>query len=336
MQTKQLGRTGLKVSEICLGTMTFGNQADEATSFAIMDRADEAGVFFFDTADVYPLGGGPERAGRTEAIIGRWLGERGARERIVLATKCRGATGPGPNDQGLSRKHVISACEASLRRLGTDYIDLYQVHHPVPATPIEETLRALDDLVRAGKVRYIGCSNYPAWQLAGALWTSDKLGIARFESAQPRYNLLFRMIEDEILPLCRAHGLGVMAYNPLAGGMLTGRYRGAREVQPGTRFGLERSGEMYQRRYWNEAILTAVERLGDFLAARGKDLTRVALAWTLAQPGITCAILGASRPEQLDDSLPAVELILDDEERRACDDVWFALPRERDPQFALR
>lgn len=336
MQTKQFGRTGLKVSEICLGTMTFGNQADEATSFAIMDRAVEAGVFFFDTADVYPLGGGPELAGRTEEIIGRWLGERRARERIVLATKCRGAMGPGPNDQGLSRKHIIAACEASLRRLGTEYIDLYQVHHPDPSTPIEETLRALDDLVRAGKIRYVGCSNYPAWQLAGALWAADKHGLARFESAQPRYNLLFRMIEDEILPLCRAHGLAVLAYNPLAGGMLTGRYRGVREVQPGTRFSLDRSGEMYQRRYWNEAMLAEVERLGEFMAARGKSLARVALAWVLAQPDVTCAILGASRPEQLADSLPGAALALDDEERRACDDVWFALPRERDPQYALR
>ncbi len=336
VRIKQFGRTGLKVSEICLGTMTFGNQADEETSFAIMDRAVTVGVFFFDTADVYPLGGGLDHVGRTEEIIGRWLRERGARERIVLATKCRGAMGPGPNDQGLSRKHVVAACEASLRRLGTDYLDLYQVHHPDPATPIEETLRALDDLVHAGKVRYVGCSNYPAWRLAEALCASKEFGLARFESAQPRYNLLFRMIEDEILPLCRAQGLAVLAYNPLAGGMLTGRYRGAREVQPGTRFGLERSGEMYQRRYWNDAAFGAVERLGDFLAGRGKSLTQVALAWLLAQPGVTCAILGASRPEQLDDSLPGVELALDEEERRACDDVWFALPRERDPQYALR
>ena len=336
MQIKQLGRTGLKVSEICLGTMTFGNQADEATAFAIMDRAYEAGVCFFDTADVYPLGGGSERAGRTEEIIGRWLRERGTRERVVLATKCGGAMGPGPNDRGLSRKHVISACEASLRRLGTDYLDLYQVHHPDPATPIEETLRALDDLVHAGKVRYLGCSNYPAWRLGEALWTSDRANLARFESAQPRYNLLFRMIEDEILPLCRARGLGVLVYNPLAGGMLTGRYRDAREVPPGTRFSLERSGEMYRRRYWHEAVFHEVEHLGEFMAERGKSLTRVALAWVLAQPDVTCAILGASRPEQLDDSLPAVDLTLDDEERRVCDEVWFNLPRERDPQFALR
>jgi aryl-alcohol dehydrogenase-like predicted oxidoreductase len=337
MRIKQFGRTGLQVSEICLGTMTFGNQADEATAFAIMDRAFAAGIFFFDTADVYPLGGGPQLAGRTEEIIGNWLRERGRREDVVLATKCRGAMGPRPNDQGLSRKHVISACEASLRRLGADYLDLYQVHHPDPATPIDETLRALDDLVHAGKVRYIGCSNYPAWRLSEALWTSDKHGLARFESAQPRYNILFRMIEDEILPLCRAQNLAVMAYNPLAAGMLTGRYRGVREVQPGTRFSLDNnSGAMYQRRYWNEAIFDEVERLGDFMTARGKSLTQVALAWVLAQPGVTCAILGASRPEQLVESLPGVDLALEDDERRACDDAWFNLPRDRDPQYAMR
>lgn len=336
MRIKQFGRTGLRVSEICLGTMTFGGQADEAAAFAIMDRAFAAGVFFFDTADVYPAGGGAASAGATETIIGNWLRERGAREQIVLASKCRGATGTGPNDQGLSRKHIIAACEASLRRLGTDYLDLYQAHHPDPTTPIEETLDALDALVRAGKVRYIGCSNFPAWRLGAALATSERHHLARFVSAQPRYNLLFRMIEDEILPLCASQGLAVMAYNPLAGGVLTGRYRGVREAQPGTRFTLAGSGAMYQRRYWNETMLDEVERLGDTLAARGKGLTQVALAWVLAQPAITCAILGASRAEQLDDSLPAVDLTLDAEELRACDDVWFNLPRERDPQFALR
>ncbi len=336
MKIKQLGRTGLKVSEICLGTMTFGNQADEAISFRIMDLADQAGVSFFDTADVYPLGGDLSSVGATEEIIGRWMRERDARERIVLATKCRGAMGPGPNDEGLSRKHIISACEQSLRRLQTDYIDLYQVHSPDPTTPIEETLRALDDLVHAGKVRYIGCSNFPAWRLATALWTSDKYNLARFESTQPRYNILFRMIEDEIVPLCQAHGVGIIVYNPLAGGMLTGRYRDVLRVKPGTRFGLERSGELYRRRYWNETVLDAVRKLADSLEPRGKSLTHVALAWVLAQPGITCAILGASKPEQLEDSLRGVDVALDEEELRACDEVWYSLPRERDPEIARR
>jgi len=335
MKINHMGRTGLKVSEICLGTMTFGNQAGEEASFAIMDAADAAGVTFFDTADVYPLGGEPGSGGATEEIVGRWLRERGARERIVLATKCRGAMGPDPNDEGLSRKHVIAACEASLRRLGTDYIDLYQVHWPDPSTPIEETLRALDSLVQSGKVRYIGCSNYPAWQLADALWASDKHDLARFECDQPRYNLLFRMIEDEILPLCQAHGVGVIAYNPLAGGMLTGRYRAMRE-QEGTRFGLRHAGDLYRRRYWNEEVFDVVDRLTTFVEGRGKSLTRVALAWVLAQQGITAAIVGASRAEQLVDSLGGVGLTLDDEERAACDDAWYSLPRERDAQVARR
>ena len=336
VQIKQLGRAGLRVSEICLGTMTFGNQADETTAFSIMDVADREGVTFFDTADVYPLGGDSEMRGRTEEIVGRWLRERGARERIVLATKCAGAMGDGPNDKGVSRKHIISACDASLRRLGTEYIDLYQVHSPDPATPIEETLGALDDLVRAGKVRYIGCSNYHAWQLAEALWASDKLGLARFDCDQPRYNLLFRMIEDEVLPLCRKHGVGVIAYNPLAGGMLTGRYRQVRETQPNTRFTLKYSGETYRRRYWNGAVLEAVEALGSYFEGRGKHLAHAALAWVLAQPGITCAILGASKPEQLEASLQGVGTTLDEDELRVCDDAWYSLPRERDPQIARR
>ncbi|HEX5322455.1 MAG TPA: aldo/keto reductase, partial [Capsulimonadaceae bacterium] len=277
MKIKSLGRTGLKVSEVCLGTMTFANQADEETSFKIMDVADEAGVTFFDTADVYPLGGGLEKAGRTEEFVGRWLKERGARERIVLATKCRGGMGPGANDEGLSRKHIIRACDESLRRLQTDYIDLYQSHATDPTTPIEETLKAFDDLVRAGKVRYIGCSNYPAWQLALALGVSERLNIARYDSVQPRYNLLFRMIEDELVPLCQAKGVGMIVYNPLAGGMLTGRYESLEKVEEGTRFSLGNgSGQMYQKRYWNEAVLEQVTVLKRYFTERGKSLTHVA------------------------------------------------------------
>ncbi|HYU77213.1 MAG TPA: aldo/keto reductase, partial [Ktedonobacteraceae bacterium] len=204
------------------------------------------------------------------------------------------------------------------------------------STLIEETLRAMDDLVRAGKVRYIGCSNFPAWQLADALWTSKLANIASFVSMQPRYNIVFRMIEDELLPLCRAHGVGVIVYNPLAGGVLTGRYRQARAVEEGTRFGLQRAGELYQHRYWNEAVFDVVERLGNFLEQRGKNITHVALAWVLAQQDITSAILGASKPGQLEDSLRGVGLTLDEDELRACDDAWFSLPRERDPQVARR
>jgi aryl-alcohol dehydrogenase-like predicted oxidoreductase len=316
--------------------MTFGNQADDETSFAIMDAADDAGVDFFDTADVYPLGGDLSMVGRTEEIVGRWLRARDARDRIVLATKCRGRMGPHPNDEGLSRRHIIAACEASLRRLQTDYIDLYQVHAPDPSTPIEETLRALDSLVQSGKVRYIGCSNYLAWQLADALWTSALHGLARFDCDQPRYNLIFRVIEDEIVPLCQAHGVGIIAYNPLAGGMLTGRYKGMREVQQGTRFGLDRAGELYRKRYWNEEVFDVVDRLATFVEGRDRKLVHVALAWVLAQPGITSAIVGASRPEQLRESLLGVGLTLDEEERAACDEAWYSLPRARDRQVAQR
>ena len=221
MRIKQFGRTGLWVSEICLGTMTFGGQADEATAFAIMDRAFAAGVFFFDTADAYPVGGGAATAGGTETIVGNWLRERGTREQIVLATKCSGATGPGANDRGLSRKHVIAACEASLRRLGTDYIDLYQVHWPDAKTPLDETLRALDDLVRAGKVRYIGNSNFAAWQIANGAWIARTEHLTPFITAQNDYSLLNRSVERELMPACVEFGLSVLPYFPLASGVLT-------------------------------------------------------------------------------------------------------------------
>jgi len=336
MKTQRLGRTGLKVSHVCLGTMTFGNQCDEATSFAIMDRAFEAGIFFFDTADVYPLGATPEQRGSTEVIVGKWLKARGLRDKIVLASKCRGQMGEGPNEGGLSRKHVIAAAEASLRRLGVDYLDLYQTHQPDPETPIEETLGALDDLVHAGKVRYLGCSNYPAHQIGKALWASDKHGYARFESDQPRYNILYREIENEIVPLCRAEGLALIVYNPLAGGFLTGRYTPGQAVSSGTRFSLNQAGKFYQQRYWQEAQFSAVEQLKAFFGARGRSLTEVALAWVLAQPAVTCAILGASRPEQLAQSLPGATLELAPEELEFCNEIWFNLPRPKDPTIALR
>ncbi len=212
MKVKRLGRTGLKVTEVCLGTMTFGYQCDEKTSFAIMDAAAEGGINFIDTADVYPIPVSLETAGRTEEIVGRWL--QGRRDEFVLATKCRMQMGPGPNDVGLSRKHILAAIDASLKRLGTDYVDLYQIHSPDAETPIEETLAALDSIVQSGKARYIGCSNFQAWLLARALWTSDRLRLARFDSVQPRYNLLFREIEHELFPLCEAEGVGVIVYNP--------------------------------------------------------------------------------------------------------------------------
>ena len=336
MKTKRMGRTGLKVSEICLGTMTFGNQCDVPTSFAIMDKAFENGVTFFDTADAYPLGGTPEMLGRTEEYVGRWIRERGRREQIVLATKFRNPMGPGMNNQGTSRKHIMSAVEASLRRLDTDYIDLYQVHAPDPETPIDETLRALDDLVHSGKVRYIGCSNFPAWELCKALWTSDRLGLSRFDCVQPRYNLLFRHIEAELLPLALDQGIGVISYNPLAGGVLTGRYQPGDKPGEGTRFSLLKAGQLYQARYWQEAQMQAAAQLKKFCDERNIVVAQLALAWVLAQPAITSAILGASKSEQLDQTLPAADLVLTDEMKQACDDIWYQLPRERNRAVAYR
>jgi aryl-alcohol dehydrogenase-like predicted oxidoreductase len=327
METRPLGRTDLRVPVLCLGTMTFGLQTNERDSFEILDRAFDGGLEFVDTADVYPLGGKLEDVGRTEEILGRWMRERGNRDRILLATKCRGRMGPGPDDEGLSRQHILQAVEDSLRRLCTDSIDLYQAHFFDPDTPIEETLRALDDLVRSGKVRYIGCSNYPAWRLAEALAASDRLGITRYESVQPRYNLLYREIESELLPLCRARGLGVLVYNPLAGGLLTGKYRKGESPREGTRFTLGTTAKVYQWRYWQPAHLEAMEALHKLAEERAMDLASVAIAWVLEQPGISCVIIGASRPDQLGASFAALDTRLDEELREACNAVWWRLPR---------
>lgn len=330
MTIRSLGHTGLKVTSLCLGTMTFGHQADAAESAAIMDRAWEQGVEFFDTADAYPVPPQPATAGGTESIIGDWLAQHGParRQRLVLATKCRFPMGEGPNDGGLSRRHILAACEASLRRLRTDWIDLYQLHSPDPTTPIEETLRALDDLMRQGKVRYIGCSNFAAWQLALSLGASNQLHTARFASVQPRYNLLSREIEAELLPLCRDQGIGVIAYNPLAGGLLTGKYQPGEPPRTGTRFALAgQYGATYRERYWQEAHLEAAVRLREHCAGRGISVAQMAIAWLLAQPGITSAIIGASRAAQLEETLPAGGLELTPEDRAVCEAAWYALPR---------
>ena len=337
MKIKRLGRTGLKVTELCLGTMTFGNQCDEPSSHAIMSKAFDAGVTFFDTADAYPLGATLETVGRTEEYIGRWFqGHPGRRSQVVLATKFYGQVGSGPNDQGGSRKHIVQAIEGSLRRLQTDYIDLYQMHSPDHETPIDETLSALDDLVHSGKVLYIGCSNYPAWELSKALWTSDKLGLARFDSVQPRYNLLFRQIEAELLPLAMDQGIGVISYNPLAGGLLTGRYQPGQAPAEGSRFTVQNASKLYQARYWQEPQMQAVEELKAFCQEHHIDIAQLAIAWVLAQPAITSAIVGASKPEHLDQTLPAVDLVLDEQMRAVCDDIWYRLPRERDRDIAFR
>jgi aryl-alcohol dehydrogenase-like predicted oxidoreductase len=242
--------------------------------------------------------------------------------------------GKGANDSGLSRKHILDAIDASLRRLGTDYVDLYQVHSPDPETPIDETLRALDTIVQSGKARYIGCSNYAAWELGKAVWTSERLGLARFDSVQPRYNILFREIESELLPLCADQGIGVIVYNPLAGGFLSGKHRQGAPPAENTRFAV--AGKLYMDRYWNDQAFEAVEQLKGFFGSRGKSLLHVALAWVLRRPEITSAIVGATSAEQLNESLSGYEVSLDADEMAACDDVWYRLPRARDPRIALR
>ena len=255
------------------------------------------------------MGGGFQTAGRTEEIVGRWL--EGRRHEFIVATKCGGAMSERPWDRGTSRKHVLDAIDASLRRLRTDYVDLYQLHHPDPETPIDESLRALDDVVRAGKARYVGCSNFPAYQLARALGRSELLGVGRFDTVQPRYNLLFRQIERDLLPLCREEALAVIPYNPLAGGLLSGKHRRETGPTPGTRFTLGNAAGRYQDRYWHEREFATVEALRPLAAEAGLSPTQLALAWTLAEPAITAPIVGASRPEQLDDAIAAVEKPLD-------------------------
>ena len=327
MEMRRLGRNGLEVPALCLGTMTFGFQVDEPRSVEILDAAFERGLTFLDTADAYPLGGSLDTVGATESIIGRWMKARGNRDRIILATKCFAPMRRGPNASGLSRQHIVESIDASLKRLQTDYVDLYQSHAFDTRVPIEESLRAFDDLVRAGKVRYIGCSNYPAWRLGQALAAADRLGVSRYASLQPRYNLLYREIETEVLPLVRAEGLGVLTYNPLAGGMLSGKYRGDTSLQPETRFTLGSAANTYQNRYWQDPYFAAVETLGALLRDRNLSMVGVAVSWVIRQPGITSAIIGVSRADQLDANVAALEVAWDDELVKGCDALWWQLPR---------
>ena len=299
--------------------MTFGLQCDEATSVAILDRAAEGGIDFIDTSDVYPLGGDLTTQGRTEDILGRWLA--GKRDRFVVATKCFGRTGPAPFDLGNSRKHIFDAVEGSLRRLQTDYIDLYQLHGFDPETPIEETLGALDDLVRQGKVRYIGCSNFLTYQLVRAIGRSEALRLARFDSVQPRYNLLFRQIEREMLPFCAEEGVGVIPYNPIAGGLLSGKYDRQAPPPDGSRFTLGHAGTTYQNRYWHDQEFDTVDQLISLAKEAGVSLVTLSVAWVLSNGAITAPIIGASRPDQLDSSLEAAQYVLDDELKARLNEV---------------
>ena len=321
MQHVRLGRTGLKVSRLCLGTMTFGLQCDETTSRAILDAAAESGITFLDTADVYPLGGNLDTVGRTEEIIGRWL--QGRRDEFVIATKCANKVGPAPWQQGASRQHILWAIDASLKRLGTDYVDLYQIHHYDSTTPIEETLEALDVVVRNGKARYVGCSNFQAWRVARALGKSEVRGLCKFAAVQPRYNLLFRQIERELLPLCAEEGLGVLPYNPLAGGLLSGKHDRSRPPPEGTRFTIGTAASMYQERYWHEREFDSVSALTEIAKGSGVPLVTLAVAWVLANPAVTSPIIGASRPEQLAATVAATDFVLDPDLKQRLDELTY-------------
>jgi aryl-alcohol dehydrogenase (NADP+) len=331
MDHVRLGRTGLQVSRLCLGTMTFGLQCDEEQSDAILDAAFDAGITFLDTADVYPLGGGRDATGRTEEIVGRWM--RSKRDSVVIATKCHGQTGPRAWDKGTSRKHVLDAIDASLRRLGTDYVDLYQVHGYDPETPLDETLEALDAVVRSGKARYIGVSNWLAFRVARGLGRSEARHLARIDSVQPRYNLLFRQPERDLLELCREEGVGVIPYNPLAGGLLSGKHTGP-EPEAGSRFteGVGRAGDIYRARYWHEREHATVEALRPLAAEAGVSMATLAVAWVLANPAVTSPIIGASRPEQLADSVAALDVTLDADLLATLDELTIDYRRGDDPR----
>lgn len=308
MDYRNLGRTGLKVSELCLGTMQWGWTASEAAAVEVMDAFVAAGGNFVDTADVYSRWAEGNPGGVSEEIIGRWMKSRGNRDQIVLATKVRGRMWDGPNGEGLSRVHIVKACEDSLRRLQTDYIDLYQTHFFDADTPIEETMETLDLLVRQGKVRYVGCSNYPAWRLTHALWASDKNNWVRYDSLQPHYNLVHRgEFERELRDVCTHFGLGVIPYSPLAGGFLTGKYRrgGAAESA---------RAESVRNRYMNDKGFAVLDALDDLAAARNATVLQVALAWQLHLDYVTAPIIGANTVEQLEESLAACGVDLTTEE----------------------
>ncbi|CAN5702316.1 aldo/keto reductase [soil metagenome] len=308
MDYRRLGNTGVMVSELCLGTMTFGRELDENGSREILNGFLEAGGNFVDTADVY-------EAGVSEEITGRAI--KDVREDLVLATKVRFPMGDGPNDVGLSRKHIISGCEASLRRLGTDYIDLYQVHAWDAATPLEETLSALTDLVKSGKVRYIGVSNFTGWQLVKALYTSELRGFEKFVSMQPQYSLVERNIEYELLPACREENIGVMPWGPLGGGFLSGKYR--RDEKPPEDSRIAGAADELEEAWHKRAVernWRTLDVVGEISEATGKSYAQISLNWLLRQPGVVAPIIGARRTDQLKDNLGAAGWALDEDQVR--------------------
>ena len=318
MEYRNLGRTGLKVSELCMGTMQFGWTADEATSFDVLSASFDAGINFIDTADVYSRWIEGNAPGTSETIIGKWIKKNNIpRHQLVIATKVRGQMSDDPNDQGLSRQHIMRSVENSLKRLQTDYIDLYQSHSVDGDTPIEETLRAFDDLVTQGKVRYVGCSNYPAWRLMEALWTAEKNNLARYDCIQPNYSLLKRAeFERETASVCKEYGIGVIPYSPLARGFLTGKYRKDQESPKDSReYKNERIKGYFTENNW--ALLELMEKIGE--ANGGKSISQVALAWQLSDPLITSPIIGPRNMEQFNDNFGAVGFRLSAEDKTALD-----------------
>ena len=316
MEYRNLGRTGLKVSELCLGSMQFGWTAGEELSHQILTASYEAGINFIDTADIYSRWVEGNPGGVAENIVGQWIKANNIpRDQLVIATKVRGQMGDGPNDEGLSRGHIMQAVEASLRRLGTDYIDLYQTHWYDENTPIDETLKALDDLVRQGKVRYLGCSNYPAWRLTEALWTSKQHHLARYDSLQPHYNLVHRAeFERGLAEVCRQYGVGVIPYSPLAGGFLTGKYRKG-QVPDSAR-------EKGASRYFNDRNWELLEKMEIVGKDKGDySISQIALAWLLSDPLITSPIIGPRTLEQLKDNLGSVGLRLSAQENGLLNDA---------------
>jgi aryl-alcohol dehydrogenase-like predicted oxidoreductase len=310
MQITSLGRTGLRVSRLCLGCMTYGSKRwrdwvlEEEQARPFFRRAWEAGINFFDTADVYSTGG-------SEEILGRALRDLAIpREQVVVATKVHGIMGPSPNERGLSRKHIQHAIDASLKRLQLDYVDLYQIHRFDPQTPIEETLEALDAIVRAGKALHIGASSMFAWQFSAMLHASDRRGLARFVSMQNHYNLVYREEEREMIPLCRAEGIGIIPWSPLARGFLAGN----RAMQGFGETTRAKSDDFAHRMYYADSDFAVVERVREVARRRGVSNAQVALAWLLHQPGITAPIIGASKLEHLEDALAAVDLRLEADE----------------------
>jgi aryl-alcohol dehydrogenase-like predicted oxidoreductase len=313
MEYRVLGLTGLSVSLLCLGTMQFGWTADEAMSQRVLMAAYEAGINFIDTADIYSRWADGNPGGIAEQIVGRWIKQNNIpRDQIVLATKVRGNMGDGPENEGLSRKHILQAVENSLRRLQTDHLDLYQAHWPDENSPIEETLRAFDELVKQGKVRYVGASNYSGWELMQALWISDRNSLSRFDCLQPHYNLVHRdEFERELAAVCKTYHLGVIPYSPLAGGFLTGKYR--RNLVPIT----PRAGGA--KRYFSERNWILLDQMDALAKEKHASISQIALAWLLADPLIVSPIIGANSVEQLKDNLGAMDVRLKPAEKSTLD-----------------